>query len=322
MTRITGLAIPPSLLAQYNKLLIPLYRYDYAATSVQLRGAVRNPPAVDTRPLTLQRARIAAAWLGDRHAATLSRRARQDFETQRVNEILARNFAAPYWAAATMVSDMTEDATPQCVLDINGVAPAYQDPNRQASWCVYRKIANVYANPAPQTSPPNPSAGWYGDVQSLVFEDRWWAQRRYEFSFPVNIGTNTDTPVWGDLSITHEMSASFRGNRLWASVTIAPLTTPSLPRYGAGFEPARAFLQNTFAYRLPIAPAATPWDQTVTRNLAIDLRWADPEKYYNNATYLVLYIAPIPAHGRYFARNDWVQVWLTTTAAAYYATGP
>lgn len=322
MTRITGLAIPPSLLAQYNKLLIPLYRYDYAATSVQLRGAVRNPPAVDTRPLTLQRARIAAAWLGDRHAAAMSARARQDFETQRVNEILARNFVAPYWAAATQVSDMTEDVVPQCVLDVAGVAPAYQDPNRQASWCVYRKAASVYANPAPHTSPPSPSAGWYGDVQALVYADRWYAQKRHELQFPVNIGTNTDTPVWGDLTITHEMSASFRGNRLWASVTIAPFTTPSLPFRAIGFELAYAFLKNTFAYRLPISPAATPWSQTVSRSLAIDLRWADPRKYYGNAAYMALFIAPTPAHGRYFARNDQVQVWLTTSATAHYATGP
>lgn len=322
MTTVVNIAIPPSLLSLYNKVLRPWNRYDYPDTQLEIRGDIRYPSPYISKNITLTRARVAAAWLGDRHASGMSKRARQDFETARVNEILARSFVAPYWSAATVVSERTENAIPSCVLDVNGVAPAYQDPARRASWCVYRFINNVYVNPAPETSPPNPSAGWYGEVAATQYQDIWLAQKRYEFSFPVNIGTSTDTPYWADVSFAHDMSASFRGNKLWPSVTLCPVTAISLPKYSAGFEPARAFLRNQFMYHFPISAAATPWSQSVSSSLPLDLRFADPDQRYLNANYCVFYICPIPAHGRYFARNDTVQVWLTTTAVAYYATGP
>lgn len=322
MTTIINIAIPPALLELYNRVLRPRNRYDYPNTQVEVRGTIRNPVTTLSKNITLTRARVAAAWLGDRHASGMTKRARQDFETARVNEIMARSFVAPYWSSATLVSDRTENSVPACVLDVNGVAPAYQDPARRASWCVYRKIVTDYANPPAETSPPNPSAGWYGEVAATQFQDVWFAQRRLIFQFPVNIGTGTDTPFWADVSWTSDMSASFRGNKMWASVTICPLTAFSLPLYAPGFEPARAFLKNIFMYKFPVDAAATPWSQTVTQQIPIDLRFAHPDPKYINATYCLLYVAPIPAHGRYFARNDTVQVWLDVSADAYYATGP
>lgn len=322
MAKVTNIAIPPSLLAQYVGVLRPANRYDQPGTAVQLRGTVFNPDPPDTRPVTLQRARVAASWLGDRHASNLSRRARQDFETARVNEILARNFAAPYWATATVLFDRTQSVAPVCVLDVAGVPPAYQDPARRASWCIYRTGLTTYANPAPNTEPPNPSAGWYGDVQATQFQDRWYAQRRFDFSTPVSIGGESDAPIWADIVATLALSASFRGNRLWASVNIAADAEVIYEPPSVGFEDARAFLHREYVYRLPIDAPATPWAQSVTHEIAIDLRHAGGGAWYPGNSFLTLYVAPIPPHGRYFARNDWCRCWLTATAAAYYATGP
>lgn len=321
MTRIPTLTIPPSLLTAYNRVLRPHDRYDQAGISVQLRGTIKYPTAVDTRPVTLQRARAAAAWLGDEHAAGMSHAARLDFETQRTNDILARSFAAPYWAAASVLADETQDAIVSCVPDPGGVAPAYADPLRQASWCTMYYVNTTYANPPVHTSPPSPSAGWYGEVDSLFYADVWFAQKRLAYSFPVNIGSGANQPIYADLTYALEMSASFRGNKMWASVTIAPAVTDVFPLWFWPWEPARAFLHNEFMHKLPIAPDATPWSQTITASLPLDLRYANVLRSQAFANKVILYVAPIPAHGRYFARNDDVQVWLTASADLYYATG-
>lgn len=322
MTRVTSLAIPPSLLGAYNKILVPTNRYDQAGEFVQLRGTVRNPIAIDKRPLSLRLARAAATWLGDQHAAGMSKSARQDFETQRTNEVLARSFVAPYWSAGAVLADQTQDAVVTCVPDPGGVSPAYADPLRQASWCTMYYVNNTYANPAPNTAPPNPSAGWYGEVAALSYQDIWFAQKRLAWSFPVNIGSAANQPLFVDLSYTLDMSSSFRGNKMWASVTIAPTVTNFLPPFVSPWEPARAFLLNEFMQRLPVAAPATPWSQTITTTLPLDVRFANAIRPQSNANKIVLYVSPIPAHGRYFSRNDFVQVWLTTVASAYYATGP
>lgn len=322
MAKVTNLVIPPSQLQWYISLLRPANRYDQPGTAVQLRGTVFNPTPPDTRPITLQRARIAATWLGDRHAAGMSARARQDFETARVNEIIARVFAAPYWTAATALYDRTQSETPNCVLNVDGVAPAYQDPLRRASWCVYGKNMTTYANPAPNTEPPDPSAGWYGDVQATQFQDRWFAQKRFDFSTPVSIGGAADAPIWASIATTLDLSASFRGNKLWASINLATDAEPAYWPPDAGFEYSRAFLAREFIYRFPITAPATPWAQSVTHEIALDLRHAGGTDYTAGDKWIILYVAPIPPHGRYFARNDWCRCWLTATAAAYYATGP
>lgn len=322
MTRVTSLSIPPSLLELYNKILVPTDRYDQPGEFVQLRGTVRNPITIDSRPLILQRAHAAAAWLGDQHASSMSHAARQDFETQRTNEIMARSFVAPYWSAGTVLADETQDAVVTCVPDPGGVDPAYADPIRQASWCTMYYVNTSYANPPAHSSPPSPSAGWYGEVDSLFYTDVWYAQKRLAWSFPVNIGSAANQPLFVDLSYTLEMSSSFRGNKMWASVTIAPTITNFLPPYVPPWEPSRAFLLNKFIERLPLSPATTPWSQTITTSLPLDARFANVIQPQSNANKIVLYVSPIPAHGRYFSRNDTIQVWLTTTASAYYATGP
>lgn len=322
MAKVANLAIPPSLLAQYIGVLRPADRYDQPGTAVQLRGTVFNPTPPDRRPITLQRARVAAAWLGARHAIGMSPRSRRDFETARVNEILARDFAAPYWAPATALYDRTQSVTPLCVLDEGGVAPAYADPARRASWCVYRDVAATYVNPPPETSPPNPSAGWFGDVQATQYQDRWYAQRRFDFSTPVSIGGAGDAPIWADIAATLALSASHRGNRMWASLTLATVSNPFYEPPNPPYERSRAFIRREFVYRLPVSPAATPWAQTITRNLALDLRHAGGAGYEADNRWLVFYIAPTPPHGRYFARNDWCRCWLAAAAAAYYAIGP
>lgn len=322
MARVTNLVIPPSLLDSYLHLLVPRDRCDQPDESVQLRGTIYHPIQTDTRPLVLRHAREAAAWLGDEHASGMTRRARQDFETTRVNEILDRDFTAPYWAEATSVADETQSLPVTCVLDVDGVGPAYQDPLRRASWCTEYKGTTTYANPAPHTSPPNPSAGWYGDVAATQFEDRWFAQKHHYFDFPVVVGTNGTVPLWADVSVTLELSASFRGNRMWASTVLAATPAPSFPFPTAANEYGRAMIVNGFIYRLPLDPPATPWSQTIVKDFPIDLRklYADPS--YASATKMVFWVGAIPPHGRYFSRNDWCQCWLTSTAVPWYATPP
>jgi hypothetical protein len=203
--------------------------------------------------------------------------------------------------------------------DPDGVAPAYEDPFRIASWSRAYKSDLDYAEPPPLSELPQPSLGWYGDVQGGIFRDRWVTQRAERYVGISELGRQTYYPVWAKVAITQNLSASTRGNRMWGSVSISAMITdygPGSTYWGTRF---RGMTNPDYAYRFPVSPPTTPWAETINTTHIIDASQVYPGFHAWQYKILLLRITPFAPHGRYFARNDWCRCWTTATTEVFQA---
>lgn len=319
MALVQGQNIPPSLATAYGRHIRSNTSWEYTGTQSGINGQQFYGVEPDNRNYLLRQAHFAADWLAERHAPTLRGRALAEWRTPIIADILAGSFSPEYFEAGVLLNDFTQEKIPECFLDADGVDPAYADPARVASYCRYHGYTSNYVTPAPNTEPPNPSPGWFGDVQGGEFQDRWAAQRRLDYNFQSFVFTKDRRPLFIVADCQWDLSASFRGNRLWASANVMALhwnnlTTPDDYWRQAHFHP-----NHNWVHRFPVAPAATPWAETINRRIITDVTKRHGAKLLNNRKNISLYLAPSPPFGRYFARNDWCRCWFSSSVAVYNA---
>lgn len=125
--------------------------------------------------------------------------------------------------------------------------------------------------------------------------------------------------MWARIWTRHELSASFRGNRFWASANISVAKTTDFNSVETVYNEWRGALSRDNAYRLPVASPATPWVDSIERWHTADL--ISQTQLSGKATIdrFFLWVAPSPPNGRYFSRNDQCRCWFFAAPTVYLA---
>lgn len=319
MAKVTGTAPPPSLAALFAAHVTVSNPYNQAADIARGDQELRGRKPWATSNALLLRARETADWLADKHAAGMSLIARRDYRAARVAEILAGNFPATWWNPVPMTGQNVQMVTPSSVAAPGLILPPWQDPARQASKMNYYVGVTDYAKPADYTDGATKSPGWFADVQSTVFADRWAAQLRFNFDINTPAAGVSRRPMWARIYTRHELSASFRGNRMWASANFSPTNTSNFGAADAVYHEWRGSISRANVRRLPLAAPATPWAQTVEQWHTVDLIWHTYLRRPATLDKFFLWAAPAVPNGKYFSRNDWCRCWFFCTPAVYVA---
>lgn len=309
--------VPPSLQALYFRHLRQLNPHNSILDTLVISNNVfaRTPPR---RRLTLlELAQESAEWLARHHDGGVSAGARREFITARKAELMAGVFPVEFWEEVPTTGPWSLTWEPSSIAAPGVVDPAYADPIRQASEPDYSGIPVEVALPAPQTGPPGASPGFFGDVQAEVYADRWYSALKHLAQLPVTMPTPTTQRLWLRVDYTMDLSASFRGNRVWM-VPACHVNIDTTPRWpvasGRGFP---GYIEQHRVFRLPLDPPSTPWATVNTGRCLEELGHAHRGEWDPASDGLGIVIAPIPPHGRYFSRNDWVQCWMTASVSVF-----
>lgn len=260
---------------------------------------------------------LTAAWHGGGDPATQSA-----FYAARFNEVVARQFASPYWAMLELESDKTGVSYPE-VLPFSGtVNPAYQDPLRQPTDCQYHGYSRVYTTPVYPSFGEDKSPGWQGEVQSSKFRDLWHTTRILTFTIPLNQQNATNRPIILAMNITIEATATIRGNKVW----FAPITIARVRNSGWNPEletntPTNFRPEWAFSGMLP-GDSVGGWSHDEAVALWRYGSWKWLEKQKNTGQIVTVEIGTTPSLGRYYSRNDLVTVTHDETVAVYWPLGP
>ena len=317
MARSSAVTVPPSLQALYARHIRQLNPHNSPLDTLVISNNVfaRTPPY--RRLSLLELAQASAEWLADYHDGGVSAGARREFINARKAEILAGTFPVEFWQPITKTGPWSLTYQPTWQLAPGSVDPAYADPLRIATKPNYRVNSTRVTLPPPMTGPPGASPGFYGDVQTGVYADRWQSSLQYFAQLPVTMPKRTTQKLWLKVDWSLDLSASFRGNRMWM-VPACNFRIDTVPRWptaeGSGFP---GWIQQHRVYRLPLTPEATPWIVTSSGRYLNELGYAYHGEWNPLFDALAVMVAPIPPHGRYFSRNDWIQCWLTATVDIY-----
>ncbi len=283
---------------------------------MRLAPSVRAARTARAQPSHLALATRAAEWLTRTHAAGLSRPAQRAFYAARRLAILARDFEPDYWHIATRTRDECELADPAwCDLG-PAPPPAYDDPDRQPSSCVYESVSRRYALPVGPGTETNPAPGWRGEVVDGRFRDTWHVQRGLLLTLPQAVAQDSDRPLVATAAFRIHASASHRGNRAWFAPGAIARVDNSTARWDKAW--ARWGLSAPYRYRLP-AEQLAGWTHTLEQTSVFDLR---PLVYnLSGWTGIRVHLKQLaaPGRGRYFSGNDWVRVWWEGTCDVHLA---
>jgi hypothetical protein len=232
-----------------------------------------------------------------------------------------------------MLSDQTERATPTVRAWIKTWNPAYWDPLRQPSVCIYKYPSSTYATPSGRGTAQQPAPGWAGSVHGVQWQDDWMAQRKITFALPIQMSKPPSRvigqppppaprPVAILADITIEANATVRGNRTWFSLTTAPTYWHN---YGWDLSnPLMFSLWNRddgYPYEIP-GDAQGGWVNSIERRVIRSgyhlARWSTK----SNCDRCAVRIATPPSLGMYYSRNDAVSVYHHGSVALYIAKGP
>lgn len=319
MVKTINQTLPPSIAEAYRRVLVPRYNSINNNRSQALNSNIYHGPPDYIPVYYMRRARNAAMYLLNEFEPNLSKAGRNSFIFARMSEILSDNFNPVYWHQLTIAGDKCSLDTPTCNLDVGGVAPAYQDPLRRASFCQYGTINQSYDTPAPEAPWPNPFSGWYGEVNATQYKDIWLAQRTFKLNSPVSLNWFHNRPIFAVLNESWDIDASFRGNRMWFSSSVISNWGFSWPYNSTTRYPMRPHVSSLFKSRLRIPPASTPWNHVFVKKSIVDLHEAAWRYWDFNSAYIEMVACPTPPMGRYFARNDSIQCWYDVSVQAYTA---
>ena len=317
MAKVTGQLIPPSLAALYKHNLFTMHPYNDPRFTV---GASNNIFARYRKPgyQTIgERAAFAANWLADNHAGGVSSSARVQFVADRKAEILDSNFPVEFWHKTNRVSERVSIIEPFSSLDPGAVDPQYADPLRQSSRPNYIASSTFYPLPAPYSPAPIASPGWRGEVASLMYADKYSSEYVSDHDLGERVRKPGDALFWGVVNLNFEMSSSFRGVRLWPTVNVYAVPWFSVFTQTTAKRAFHGHTNRRNMYRYAISADATPWSQTISYPVLIDFAQHHAPRWFSTTRYFSIFCAPIPPLGRYFARNDWCQLWLTATVDLY-----
>jgi len=319
MAKVTNQSVPPSLADLFSSVISSTDWYNRTDTIAKLSPSIRLPTTVDDRAELLRRAYQAAEDYADNEIGKIDTSARRAFRNARLAEILSAGFTTDWWYSCDIPNTKVRVKVPYCYSSPDAVAPAYQDPARIAAHCSYGNWSSQYDTPAAHSDLPTPSLGWRGEVQSGQWKDLWCTSMMVDAWPPYIVTHKTKRPLWAVIDYSIDLSASFRGNRLWGSLNIGCQAASS---YLDSSDYNRK-LHNTITpehrYYIPIDPPATPWSQTITGQAIIDLHGLQYRPDTSTKYHMLIHISPIPAWGRYFARNDFVQCWVDVSVAVWQA---
>lgn len=319
MAKVTGQSIPPSMAALFASSVTMSTPYTSTFAIARADEELMGLKPIETKNKLLIRARVAADWLTLKHASGMSETAKRDYRASRVTEIMAGNFSAEWWDVVPLIGQDVQLFTPLTEAAPNSIPIEWRDPDRQASRVNYYQVPDTYAKPADYTDGVQKSPGFYGSVQEGVFVDEWAAQLRYKYQINTPIGDGLQNPLWARIETSHVMSASFRGNRFWASVNFSPTPTTDFNSTLTKYNEWRGSIARENVRRLPLLPPQTPWAQTITQWHTVDLIHHTHLRRETIIDKFFLCASPSPPNGRYFSRNDWCRCWLFCTPTVYIA---
>lgn len=322
MAIVNNQEVPPSLLAAYQDLLLTLKHPGIDNDKVGLHPSVRYPRPSEIETARERFASYAAGWLRDAWLPNATAAERSAFFAARRAELLAGTFPADWWAAASLVEDKTEYCVPEVGPFRGDWDPAYTDPLRQPSSCVFVNASKVYNTPSPPGTESEPSPSWKGTVIDTVWRDLYHAQRRVKFALTYAMIEKDPRPVGLRVDATISATATVRGNRNWFALIAQPyfhFTNTSFMTTKAAVT--RWAYEDGYPFELP-GDAPGGWSHPLTRTL---IRAAqDKAKWYgtSNLTRLTVRLSSPPSLGRYGSRNDDVSVFHTFTATVAQAKSP
>jgi hypothetical protein len=316
MARGTPPAVPPELAEIYSALLVCAEVKGSTDRVVRLAPTVRTARPERASPRHLVLASTAADWLAAEHAKGLSGTARAAFRAARRAAILARDFEPAYWHRAVLTREECELAYPESCAPANAPPPAYDDPDRRPSACVYDPdvIHRRYPVPIGPGTASDPAPGWRGEVVAGRFRDLWHVQRGMLFTLPFAIAHPSVAPLLAHTRMTIHAAASHRGNRAWFSPGYWAYAWGNTARWTA----LCAFWETTYRYPLP-PEHLHGWAHTATHEAFFEPGRYLVEKRSSPLARFQLKQITAPGHGRYFSGNDWVQVWWSGTTDLYLA---
>lgn len=307
MSRVISQAVPPSLLAEYQRLFRTTDSTDPRGRLIKLNTGVRAAQAESDQDPNTFAASDAAQWLTDQWVPTAIPSVRAEFFAARKAEILAGSYPGTYWWTPAPASDVTEYCLPTFLEIItpenSTLNPLYWDETRQPQRCIYHDVDHRYTTPDPPGTEQNPAPSWKGSVGNGIWQDAYHAQRLRNYNLPIELTYLSDRPLLLDLNATIQASASTRGHRNWFSLCIEIYNRPP------GTSSEAVFLNADKDRYLSSIPPADPngWSHTVTRRLLRRARDYWRRKGYGENKISVS-VATTPGRGYYFARNDLVTV--------------
>ena len=233
--------------------------------------------------------------------------------------MLAGTFDATWWESGTLIGDYVQRGLPATFPYNDPIPPEYNDPLRQPTKQSYHSYSNQYLYSAADGSDTQPFPGWRGEVIGGKFYDIYHAQRSLRFRFSRNTEEDDKTPIAVYMTLNIDAVATIRGNRLWftPNTWIKPIwsgvSQSASGTLNSWWKPAQLWR----GYMPDDNPAG--WTHNVTRTELFDARGPLDWRYISNANGLELRIITAPGRGRYFARNDQVEVHHTISCSVYMA---
>ena len=319
MAIVQNQAVPSSLAATFSALLNSSNPAPGGSSVVSVNPSAINPTAQVPATHTLEFVSRAAQWLTDKYALSLSTAARSAFYAARRAEMLAGTFDPTWWESGALIGDYVQRAVPTTFPYNDPIPPEYNDPLRQPTSASYKHYSNQYLYTAADGTDTQPFPGWRGQVIAGKFYDIYHAQRSLRYRFTRNIEKNDDTPIAVYMTITISAVATLRGNRLWftPNTWIKPfwsdVSQSSSDTINSWWKPAQRWAGNM--------PAENPagWTHIVDRIELFDGQGPLDWEFLSSGNGLELRIITAPARGKYFARNDQVEVHHTISCGCYLA---
>lgn len=315
MAKTQGMLVPPSLIDQFLKNLVPSKGLSKIRVRPSVRIAEQRPePSYTTRFIS-----FAAAWLTAKWTANASKVEESQFYSAVWQEMRAGVFNPAYWQELTPSSDLAEYATPT-VTDFDRSLPAqYNDPAHQPSICTYKNITRTYPTPADNGTPENPATGWAGATLDQVWRDLYHVQRKLVYSLPTVTSDIDDRPIAVHVEMTIAAAATQRGNRNWFAFAVERYLHRAVTTI-EGYKGAITHWAPEDWYKFQLPPeSAGQWDATISRKFLDSARHKAHLLGDNDMRRLTLRIATPPSMGMYGSRNDEAQVIHHETVKVYWA---
>lgn len=324
MARVIGQTIPPALETAFGDLLINASPATGAGRIIKADPRLSAREPASTGGTLGYFASSTAKWFRRNWQYAVSQTALREFAFARESDVLAADFPPAYWYPAAQVEDLTELARPAWVLPSRGrMDPAYWDAAHRPGNCPMVRINDTYLTPTGAGTEERPAPGWAGKVEDRVFGDIYQAQRRLMFALPLVHTPNTSRPIALRITAAIEAHASHRGSAAWFILVSRPYWYNTAG--GSASAPQEVLTDWTDAQVVPFVlptEGAGPWSFThevcITRNAELGghLDFFTP---YNR---LWVRVATPPSRGRYFMRNDWVSVTVTSSVQVFMGRGP
>jgi len=311
--------VPLSLVDAFNRVIQYIRPMPNWRTAVGRAPNALNPSIVDKRSLSNKSAEIAATWLADKRLGETRTREWLDFRYLRKKEILHGIFDPQYWTQLSTNTVRAARCIPYCVPATSATEPAFYDPLRKQSYCNQYIVDEYYPLPPPGTPMPKPSPGWYGDVQSDYFADRWTVFQNSIFDIPPVVLDHYDTPIYFDIEAGFDFAATIRGNSYWPSAIFRSRSTFTFSATpGVGWK-APHHRWHRFAYKGPVPPDAAPYSWLVNRRYIMPIEWTAKDWPWTIQRYLSLQLFTVPPIGRYYSNNDSALAVINFAPKAYHA---